>query len=94
MNESRMQRIAAHPFTTALGVFVYLLFRNVLSPLTGNELDVMPVARHAFDNWLAHDWYLGNSIGYRAAFNTVFGALPGVIGFEATVLFGRTLICA
>ena len=60
--------------------------------MTGNEVDVLPLARQYADpTWIPGDWYLNQPPGYRMLFQTLFGRLIVSWGFLATSITGRLL---
>jgi hypothetical protein len=60
--------------------------------MSGNEVDVLPLARQYADpTWIPGDWYLNQPPGYRMLFQTLFGRLIVSWGFLATSITGRLL---
>lgn len=57
-----------------------------------NELNILPSARHDADpTWMAGDWYLNQTQGYRGLFQTLFGPLIVSWGFLTTSIVGRLI---
>lgn len=75
-----------------LAVTAFLSLKFLLSKImgTGNEVDVLPLAKHYADpGWIPRDWYLNQSASYRLLFETLFGRLIVAWGFLATSVVGR-----
>ena len=66
------------------------LFSKIMG--TGNEADILPLAKQYADpNWIPGDWYLNQPAIYRLLFETLFGRLIVVWGFLATAVVGRLI---
>ncbi|WP_431655310.1 DUF6798 domain-containing protein [Pantanalinema rosaneae] len=78
-----------------LTVLAFISLKLLLDDNMGmtNEVDVLPLAKQfANSTWIAEDWYLNQSPGYRLLFALLFGKLIVAWGFLATSIVGR-LIC-
>ncbi len=67
-----------------------LLFDGNVEPISWNEADVLPLAKHYVDrHWISQDWYLDRGAGYRFLFQNIAGWLAVNFGFLATSIIGR-----
>lgn len=77
------------------GILIWLVIMAqefTFNRFSGNEVDVLPVARQVVDpSWLPGDWYLNLDIGYRKLFNYLVGILVDQLGFLYGAYAGRLL---
>lgn len=94
---TKISKILPNLYEIGLSVLVvtaFLSLKFLFSVImgTGNEADILPLAKQYADpNWIPGDWYLNQPASYRLLFETLFGRLIVVWGFLATAVVGRLI---
>ncbi len=92
LKQNKVIQIIA-PIGATIFIWILITAKEFWFAFMGNEADYLPSVKQVVDHaWLPNDWYLNLNIGYRQAFDFIFGELVSRLGFVNGAYAGRLIV--